>query len=494
MRSCPIAAGPRSGAGLSGKDGSRITCPTNPSFRTRETLATAPRSINRLSVGKARAENEDENAYVYDARNLARRTGGKTARLLGVDVSGLTRWSEYTREMVAANNRTNGGVVKVARTRAGTCSTGEQAVLCAALGAADFASLADELGGDETWERVDRLDVAHRLPSLRRSRASTGDDVRLRQALHAGSRSRAAARGAPEGRGRGGGRGDRFGSRGTPGADGTPRTSRSRRLARVLEARPTRPPARGSARRAKTLPPSDLRESLEALGRSRSQLAQLAATWLVAGLLTGVRPCEWAHSDLQGRTLTIRNAKATNGRGCGTQRTQDLTGFPPDDLDRIRRMVNLGAAWEADGGFPRMQKAVAAVIAATTRTLWPGRTRRLSLYSARHQFAANAKAVHTAQGVSALLGHATAETATIHHGRRVSAWKRHRPPVPVPSTEAVLTVRPRTKQRAGPVAATDMRSRCLPPLSRSRSNAHIWSAYATSRGCLRVKYRKYTRF
>lgn len=71
--------------------------------------------------------------------------GGDVAARLGLDISGLNSWSEYTTVAVAFNGRDEGRLVHRARAYAAVCSTGERLVLLAALHAADFAWLADEM-------------------------------------------------------------------------------------------------------------------------------------------------------------------------------------------------------------------------------------------------------------------------------------------------------------------------------------------------------------
>lgn len=81
--------------------------------------------------------------------------GGRICRSLGLSP---TSWNDLV--SVAARDR---DLVDRARQRAGTASSGELAVLVAVLCACDFSWLADELGGGETWRRIERLDLDYRL-------------------------------------------------------------------------------------------------------------------------------------------------------------------------------------------------------------------------------------------------------------------------------------------------------------------------------------------
>lgn len=91
---------------------------------------------------------------------------GDLARRMGLDISGCISWQHFTATAVAYNNcdaekdDERGLLVKAARRLCGSASTGEKAVICALLHAADFAWLADELSLDHQgeplfWTRLD---------------------------------------------------------------------------------------------------------------------------------------------------------------------------------------------------------------------------------------------------------------------------------------------------------------------------------------------------
>ncbi len=203
-----------------------------------------------------------------------------------------------------------------------------------------------------------------------------------------------------------------------------------------------RPPRRTSARRSKTVPPDDFLAILRALGESRSSYAQVLRTWIIATTCVGLRPCEWATATLDGTVLTVQCAKFDEGeRGLDDTRDLDLAALPPDDLDAVRRMTQLGQGWQADSEFAAKHEACAALLRRTCAALWPTRPRRPTLYSFRHVFASNAKAAVGEAETSALLGHAATRTAQTHYGKRTQAWKRGRPPLPKPSPAAVAKVR-----------------------------------------------------
>jgi integrase len=211
-----------------------------------------------------------------------------------------------------------------------------------------------------------------------------------------------------------------------------------------------KPPRRTSAQRAKKVPPADLMAILGELGRSRSRHAPALRDWLVAGILVGLRPGEWAGASIVGWKLEVRTSKAADGwRGLGPTRTLDLSGLAKDDVATVRRMAERGSRWSADGMFAAKQNVCSCLLHRENLKLWPTRTRKITLYSTRHAFAANGKAGGCDPAeLAAVLGHAAERSAFRSYGKRRDGWKRGRPPVPKPDAEAVAMVR-----RNGPVSA-----------------------------------------
>lgn len=78
--------------------------------------------------------------------------GGEVCRRIGLDISSLEGWRDYVAAVAALAGRDNGLVAAV---RSACLSSGERAVLAAALHAADYSSLADEVDEGRTWRRLD---------------------------------------------------------------------------------------------------------------------------------------------------------------------------------------------------------------------------------------------------------------------------------------------------------------------------------------------------
>lgn len=215
---------------------------------------------------------------------------------------------------------------------------------------------------------------------------------------------------------------------------------------------------RTSALKEKRFPHEDMDRVLAYL-RSfcRSKLAPVLVDWLRAGIMTGLRPVEWRCSDLvevadpnsaYGRRafLYVLNAKATNGRGTGVARTLDLSAFPDDALEVVRRMSGRARGWLEDGSFPDRQAACSALLYATCRKIWPTRKYGYALYSTRHQAIANWKSMMPVAEIAAIVGHGVTSTATAHYGKKRSAWSPEKiPAAPRPVPEELSVVKQRVK-------------------------------------------------
>jgi len=164
----------------------------------------------------------------------------------------------------------------------------------------------------------------------------------------------------------------------------------------------------------------------------RHSLTTLA--WLLSGIYTGLRPSEWRFAQLTTNSaganeLQVRNAKNTNGRSHGPTRTLCLNNMTEAELTIIRlHLANVASALDAEinalatnAGFENLYHHCRDRLYIANRTLWPQRTKFISLYSARHQFSADAKKTGLSKtAIAAIMGHASQETAGTHYGRRVS--------------------------------------------------------------------------
>ncbi len=200
-------------------------------------------------------------------------------------------------------------------------------------------------------------------------------------------------------------------------------------------------PKRTGARKRKHFPKQVLDRVLVHLRRlSTSEMADVAADWVVAGLATGLRPGEWRAAVVDDGFLYVVNAKATNGRANGEARTLDLAGVTDGTRGAIQRMTELGAAWHRQGQYERRQRQVSHVL--SRACMGAAGQAGFTLYSLRHQFVATAKARLRPEEVSAAAGHGVTTTAVQAYGRRRSAWRLEDVrDVALPVADEVATVR-----------------------------------------------------
>lgn len=183
------------------------------------------------------------------------------------------------------------------------------------------------------------------------------------------------------------------------------------------------PPKRTSAKKLKHISERDLGYFVDVwLPASKSKWAALLRLWLNASLSTGLRPSEWESARLgpNNQELIIRNAKATNGRAHGPERTLQLTGLKPEERRDIICLVReLAKGYASKEGFEKLLKSLGNALYRESRKCWPKWKRHLSLYTTRHQFSANMKASGIGRReLAAVMGHATDKTASIHYAKR----------------------------------------------------------------------------
>lgn len=218
---------------------------------------------------------------------------------------------------------------------------------------------------------------------------------------------------------------------------------------------------RTSALKAKFIKKDDLSKIISYLKYiSRSALKDLAVDWLLAGIYTGLRPSEWGSTyikrELNKKTgekeifLCVLNAKASNGRGTGILRTLNITNLNDDQLETIFNMSNLGGKLFMEGELESTQKQVSQVIYKVCEKIFNGSNQKnYSLYSARHQFIANAKKTMKLEEIAALVGHNTVKTSREHYGKRRSSWdEEDLLPMPVPIASELKNVKKQIEFRA----------------------------------------------
>jgi hypothetical protein len=145
---------------------------------------------------------------------------------------------------------------------------------------------------------------------------------------------------------------------------------------------------------------------------------------MAANNIVGLRPIEWksAYIDVvDGETLlVVVNAKNTNGRAHGMLRHLNLSNVKETEINLIHRQLAIVGRYNTnDTSWARYYSAIRLTIYKMTRKALSSRRKYPTLYSTRHQFAANAKSVGLSKvEIAALMGHAVDVTAAEHYGRR----------------------------------------------------------------------------
>ena len=178
-------------------------------------------------------------------------------------------------------------------------------------------------------------------------------------------------------------------------------------------------PQRTSAGKAKSVRIEEVHRLVVWLQAHDGIWDDLAARWLFWSIQTGLRPIEWRDATLQanasGYSLEVRNAKHSHGRSHGEHRTVRLQ-IEASGANALQAFLD-----RVQGDFEAAYQGCRLALHRATRALWPRRMRQPSLYTGRHQFAADAKASGLApEAIAALMGHAVTDTHQTHYGKRRS--------------------------------------------------------------------------
>lgn len=194
---------------------------------------------------------------------------------------------------------------------------------------------------------------------------------------------------------------------------------------------------------------STLRERIEKGHRHADGLLHV----LNATLLTGLRPNEWAYSEIgthqktQRPVLRVRNSKNSNGRANGPYRELFIDELTPGEIGEIEAALAYCAA-DSDEDAKRIKLALRDEFQETMKTgrasapPWKTDHFNVTLYSFRHQFIADAKSTFEDPVlISATVGHSSTATAFEHYGKRRNGRSQIRVYPTPESVEAVQKVR-----------------------------------------------------
>jgi len=166
-----------------------------------------------------------------------------------------------------------------------------------------------------------------------------------------------------------------------------------------------------------------------------------AGIMLISMLYTGLRPAEWERAtlvrlsrvDAAGTSwlksltgtgsitaLHVFNAKNTNGRGGMGERHVPV---PPEALPFVKKNLAFIAKHLTSGRpFGSYKSVCKTSTSVLMRAAFPRRSEHYSLYSARHQFAAEMKSRLSKEEVAELMGHGSDTTAGKSYARATQAW------------------------------------------------------------------------
>lgn len=221
-------------------------------------------------------------------------------------------------------------------------------------------------------------------------------------------------------------------------------------------------PRKTSGKKRKSLPQDQFITLIDALADSGKSDDLLIRGFLVFGAALFLRPVEYIQARVNGTTLIVQNAKATNGRANGSWRSREIGPMGSKAIMALK--VFLTKLREADaqtGCQKKVHNRLAARLARLCKALGIA---RVSLYTLRHVGMATAKSWMSPLEVAAAAGHATSRTATSHYARRRTGWGLKMAGRPSPTSIAAVTDSPKAF-RSG--------SR-LPAVTTTQDRSHNW--------------------
>lgn len=185
---------------------------------------------------------------------------------------------------------------------------------------------------------------------------------------------------------------------------------------------------KGASFRSKSISEEEynlLIKKLNEMHRNGSELADITAYIFSVNVYLGLRPCEWGRvvdfsiKKSSGKyIIEIKNAKNTNGRAHGPTRKIELSGFNKISLMHLNRVLQIIKGWSQEGLLEKRFRTISARLRKARREIWPRQTKKnITIYSTRHQFAANAKKTVGHTACAALLGQKSNTTCASHYGK-----------------------------------------------------------------------------
>ena len=182
------------------------------------------------------------------------------------------------------------------------------------------------------------------------------------------------------------------------------------------------PPASSSSK-PKKISAKMYEKLLSVVGEKTSAIALLSLHFIKATINTGLRPSEWLNASIERfedyAILTIYNAKFTNGRASGETRSLRL-----EDAESIQsaiKLIELFSTMDETSAKAKLAQC-STFIRLTSIAGMGGIKHKVTPYTLRHQYTANAKKIFSQEKVALAVGHNVTKTASVHYGKKSSAW------------------------------------------------------------------------
>ncbi|MBE8233635.1 MAG: hypothetical protein HAW67_07845 [Endozoicomonadaceae bacterium] len=179
-----------------------------------------------------------------------------------------------------------------------------------------------------------------------------------------------------------------------------------------------------SSQRRKSISSAEFTKIIEYLKKGSKTYSEATMYWLSSSVQTGLRPSEWEDAELikidSAVVLKVINRKTSNGRGIGKTRELDITSYTTQDIEIIQSHLQLVKLWVESGNtFEKYYKGCAKTLYYACNRIWPNRSKKISLYTGRHQFTANIKSAGVSHKARAgMLGHKTTKTSSVHYATK----------------------------------------------------------------------------
>jgi hypothetical protein len=164
---------------------------------------------------------------------------------------------------------------------------------------------------------------------------------------------------------------------------------------------------------------------------SRAPAAGWLRDWLIAGVSSGLLPAEWPLAELEEKQLEggefkiwlhVVNPAQRHEPNRLTYRTVDISGYQPETVAAIRRMIANSRKWAIDGKVQERRSDCAQMLYQACDALFPSRKIKFSLFTFRHQFIANMKSLMAPAEVIALVGDVNVDDDREYYTKRRAAW------------------------------------------------------------------------